>query len=122
LGAEDIERFSELLSDELELRSLDMTGTLEEMRQRLRESLSHESRLRILLDQVSHCEGIAAALFFVMQAVPCILHCENRVGIKIFTMISIEGYSNAEAGLILNEISATNKKNVARNLSCEFSK
>jgi hypothetical protein len=45
-----------------------------------------------------------------MQAVPCILHCENQVGIKILTMISMEGYSNAEAGLILNEISETSKQ------------
>jgi hypothetical protein len=36
----DIEQFSELLSDELELCSLDMTGTLEKMRKLLRESLS----------------------------------------------------------------------------------
>jgi hypothetical protein len=31
LGAEDIEHFSELLSDEPELWSLDMAGTLEEI-------------------------------------------------------------------------------------------
>jgi hypothetical protein len=37
LGAEDIERFPGLLSDELELQSLDMTGMLEEMRQQLKE-------------------------------------------------------------------------------------
>jgi hypothetical protein len=45
-----------------------------------------------------------------MQTVPCILHCENQVGIKIIAMNLMEGYSNTEVGLTLNEISATKKK------------
>jgi hypothetical protein len=61
------------------------------------------------LDQVKH-EGVGEALFLVMQAVPCILHCENRVCLKILTMILVEGYSNAESGVILSSISATSKK------------
>jgi hypothetical protein len=36
IGVEDMELFSELLYDELELRSLDMTGSLEDMRARLK--------------------------------------------------------------------------------------
>jgi hypothetical protein len=103
---EDIEEYSEFLCNELELRSLDMTGTLEEMRQHLRKSLSHESRIQSLLDQVQHYEGVGVALFLVMQVVPCILHFEKRVCLKILTMLLIEGYSNAEAGLILNDINA----------------
>ncbi len=59
---------------------------------------------------MSHCEGVGFALILVVQAVMCILHCENRVCLKIFMMLLIEVYSNAEAGLILNNISATNKK------------
>jgi len=110
IGVEDTELFSELLSDELELRSLDMTGSLEDMRARLKEALHHETQIRQLLDQVSHCEGVGVALFLVLQAVPCILHCENRVCLKILTMLLIEGYSNAEAGLILRYFNALNKK------------
>ncbi len=96
--------------DELQLRSLDMTGTVEELRQHLKQSLQHENRLRTLLDQVNHTEGVGEALFLVMQAMPCILHCENRVCLKILTMILIEGYSNAESGVILSSVSATSKK------------
>jgi hypothetical protein len=109
-GVEDTEVFSELLSDELEIRSLDMTGSIEDMRARLKEALHRELQLRQLLDQILHCEGVGVALFLVLQAVPCILHCENRVCLKILTMLVIEGYSNAEAGLILNEFNARNKK------------
>jgi hypothetical protein len=109
-GMEDIDNFTEFLCDELELRSLDMTGSMEEMLQRLKQSLQHEQRLQVLLDQVSHFEGVGIALFQVMPAVPCILHCENCVCLKIITMLLIEGFLNAEAGLILNHISAKNKK------------
>ncbi len=78
--------FMDLLYEELDLRSLDMMGSMEDIRIRLKESLLHESKMRLLLDQVQHCEGTGLALFLVMQAVPCILHCENRVCIKIITM------------------------------------
>ncbi len=57
-----------------------------------------------------HCEGVDVALFLVMQAVPCILHCENQVCLKISMLILIEGCPNAEAGLILNHASARGKK------------
>ncbi len=108
-GVEDTEVFSELLSDELEIRSLDMTGSIEDMRAQLKEALHHELQLGQLLDQVSHCEGVGVALFLVLQAEPCILHCENRVCHKFLTMLVKEGYSNAEAGLILSEFNARNK-------------
>ncbi len=38
-GLEDIEQFSELLFDKLELRSLDMTGSIEEMQQLIIKSI-----------------------------------------------------------------------------------
>ncbi len=52
-------------------------GSLNEMRLRLQESLVHEAKMRLLLNQVQHCEGVGIALFLVMQAVPCILHCDQ---------------------------------------------
>jgi hypothetical protein len=75
-SAADAADFIDLLYEELELHSLDMTGSLEEMCSRLKESLIHESKMRMPLDQVTHSEGVGLALFLVMQAVPCILHSE----------------------------------------------
>jgi hypothetical protein len=98
---EDSEEFMEFLSSELEVRHLDITGTLEQMRQRLKCALFHELRMQALLHEVQHSEGVGLALYLVMQAVPCILHCENRVSIKILTMLLIEGSSNVQAGNIL---------------------
>jgi hypothetical protein len=116
-NADDAADFTDLLNEELELRSLDMTGSLEVMRDRLRESLQHENRMRLLLDQVNHCEGVGLALFLVMKAVPCILHCENRACIKILSMVVSEGFSNAEAGHILQEEGNSKKKRIEAYIS-----
>jgi hypothetical protein len=83
-NTDDAADFTDMLYDELELCGLDMTGSLEEMNEHLKELLQHERRMRLLLDQVHHCEGVGLALFLVMQAVPCILHCKNRACIKKF--------------------------------------
>jgi hypothetical protein len=94
----------------MELRHLDITGSLEELRERLRTALCHEERIRLLLEQVQHSEGVGAALFLVMQAVPCILHCENRVSLKILLMLLMEGFSNAQAGHILSGTCKSKRK------------
>jgi hypothetical protein len=49
-GADDLEEFTEFLYNELQLRSLNMTGTVEELLQHLKQSLQHENRLRTTLD------------------------------------------------------------------------
>jgi len=41
--------------------------------------------------------------------VPCILHCENWVCLKILTILQTVGFSNAEAGLMLNDVNARSK-------------
>ncbi len=63
----------------------------------------------LVLEEVKRCEGVGTALFMVMQAIPCILHGENRVSI---TMLLIEAFSNAHACTILREYSATKKNSV----------
>jgi hypothetical protein len=114
MNVDDSEEFLEFLSTELELRHLDITGTLQEMRHRLKLASLHELRVHTLLAEVNHSEGVRAALVLVMQAVPCILHCENRVSIKILTMLLIEGFSNAQAGTILREYSNSKKNRCNR--------
>ena len=41
-----------------------------------------------------------------MQTLPCVLHMENRKGIKLLTMAFIEGLSNAKKGLLFNDVNA----------------
>jgi hypothetical protein len=74
-SAADAAKFMDLLYEELELRSLDMKDSLEEISTRLKESLVNKNKMHILLDRVTHCEGVGIALFLVMQELPCILLC-----------------------------------------------
>jgi hypothetical protein len=39
------------------------------------------------------------ALYFIRQAIPCILHLENRTLIKLFILLLREGLSNAQGKL-----------------------
>ena len=47
-----------------------------------------------LISRISQAKTREEAMERIMTFVPCIMHCENRVGIKILTMIFIEGLSN----------------------------
>jgi hypothetical protein len=107
-SVEDISRFNRLLSDELILREeplrnfKDLSWTGRQML--LREHLQLESEIRMLLQKVEHCKGKDAAVFAVLSTIPCILHCENRVALKLLTQLLIEGVSYAVKGTIFEHI------------------
>ncbi|KAL7563793.1 hypothetical protein ACA910_000119 [Epithemia clementina (nom. ined.)] len=80
------------------------TGNLEERRKRLQTRLIKEWRYVQLKPNVEENRRRAAkALFLIMKTVLCILHAENRMGIKIFTMLLIEGYLNSLEGKVHGE-------------------
>jgi hypothetical protein len=39
---------------------------------------------------------------------PCILHCESRVGIKLFTFVLCKGFDNVKEGLLFGHIRSIN--------------
>jgi hypothetical protein len=45
-----------------------------------------------------------------MQTIPCILHMEMRVGLKIFTMILIKGLAEAKAGRLFHDQTSEGKR------------
>lgn len=45
-----------------------------------------------------------------MQTLPCVLHMENRNGIKFLTMALIEGLSNAKKKLLYSDVNAEGKR------------
>ncbi len=87
--------YSQLLNYELKLRNLSVLGTFTERRERLRNELQSEKKLRELLVRLNHSKRDANALFLLIQTLPCILHMENRMGIKIITMLFVKGLSSA---------------------------
>jgi hypothetical protein len=96
--------FIELLENELILQRMCPTGELEELRQRLLEELLLDENLKRHLEKLEHCSHLEACLIALLHKVPCILHLEKRVGIKLLTMLLLEGFSNAQLGLIFSQI------------------
>jgi hypothetical protein len=80
--------FNGLLTSELRLRKKQLHGSMKEQRRRLKECLMIEQRLEMIAQAVSRdTEGREAALILISQAIPCIMHLENRVGEKLITVI-----------------------------------
>lgn len=75
-------------------------------RENLRVALKGESTINRLSKEISHGEVREGAYFLLMQTLPCVLHMENRNGIKLLTMAFIEGLSNAKKRHLFNGINA----------------
>jgi hypothetical protein len=104
--AEEKLQYGELLTDELVLRDMSPLGSVFVKHNTLRKALVAEAKIRLLLTELDHGSPSEGAMFLLIQAIPCILHLENRIGIKILTMLVIEGLSNAKKGLLYNDITA----------------
>jgi hypothetical protein len=103
--ANDRNNFSKLINDELALRGItNLPGNLTTRRVLLKGKLADEWKLLDLKDVIDACERKETALFLLMQTVPCILHLENRVGLKQLEMLIVKGLSNAEEGTILSHL------------------
>jgi len=58
--------------------------------------LAKEQWLAYILSSLSHSEAKEGMLYFIEQAIPCILHLENRTSIKNLMMLFVEGLSGAQ--------------------------
>ena len=104
--AEEKLKFGELLSAELILRGMSPVGRLSTKVETLLKAVRAEAKIRLLLTELEHGSPSEGAMFLLIQAIPCILHMENRVGIKILTMLMIEGLSNAKRKVLYTDIQA----------------
>ena len=102
----EVRSFSQLLSTELMIRDLDNRGSMEMRRKNLQQSLQREATIVRLNREIAHGEVREGAYFLLMNTLPCILHMENRNGIKLLTMIFIEGLSNAKKKLLYTDVNA----------------
>lgn len=104
----DMIDFQDNLIHDLDLRGLDAKGTVRQLRDRLRESMIQEWMYRELKRSIAHGVELNAdgAYFVVMDAVPCSLHMENRVGLKLITMLLIEGLKSADLGSIHSHLTS----------------
>lgn len=108
MNEKELQSFDSLVTNELIVRGMDhdLDGALEIRRESLRVALKGESTINRLSKEISHGEVREGAYFVLMQTLPCVLHMENRNGIKLLTMAFIEGLSNAKNGDIFNNVAA----------------
>jgi len=76
--------------------------------QQLRKACMKEHGIRKLGMALQHGKKIETSKAFLSlhDAVPCILHLENRVGLKFFTMLLHSGLSNAVSGKTFSVLTA----------------
>jgi hypothetical protein len=66
------------------------------MRERLRERLERDKGLEEIVDIINHSSKNIKALVPTTKSVPCILHSEIRIDIKILTMVFSTGINTPE--------------------------
>ena len=104
--------YGEFLSSELKLRRITLVGNLSFRKDTLREQLQKEWTLRNLSAEVKACARSERALFLLMQAIPCVLHMEMRVGLKILTMLLLDGLAAAKDSTLTFPGAKTEKQRV----------
>jgi hypothetical protein len=100
--------FSMLVNCELALRALPTCNNMTIRRECLRVELTKEHRLCELEVELKTNERHEGALFLLMSTIPCILHMEMRVGLKILSVLIMKGLSEAKAGRLYSELRSEN--------------
>jgi hypothetical protein len=97
--------YSDLLDSELIMRGVtDPVGNLAQRQHLLKQLLVVEFPLRNLSGDIEASKRPEHALFLLMQAIPCVLHLENRVSLKTITMLIIDGVSSAVEGILFADV------------------
>lgn len=97
------------VANDLIQRGIRPSGTLEERVEVLRGCLTQEFSYLSLQQAIAHDEiGRQNASVLLIDNLPCLLHLENRVGIKIVTCILRAGLQNAidAKGLIYDQVTS----------------
>jgi hypothetical protein len=102
--------YLEFLQNELRLRGCSPVGSIGRLRSALKSELRKEDRIRKNIRAINHMTEDEGALFLLMQAVPCLLHMENRCGLKLLTMLLIEGLDSAISGDLYTEVRSEQKR------------
>ena len=88
------------ITDEVASRGMPVTGSLFNRQQRLRSCLVNEQQLLDIRRMLADSEPKDQAMYLVLQAVVCIQHLENRIGLKSIESILRSGMSNAQKGTL----------------------
>ncbi len=104
----EVMTFARNITTDLILHGLSPTGSIRDKCDRLKNSLSEEFTFKEHKRSLTYLGRVGSeeALFVLTNTLPCILHLENRVGLKIFTRILEIGLENAKNELILGNVAS----------------
>ena len=96
-SAEQRQQYARSVSNDLRIRRLCMTGTLEERQKRLKCQKVSEWAYKKAVECLDNVKALRKkiAIVLMMDAIPCLLHMENRMGIKFLSMVLKTGLNNA---------------------------
>jgi hypothetical protein len=88
------------VANNLLLCELELTGDLSVMRDMLKVAFAKEFTLREIQEDIEWGTiSQRMAFYLIINAIPCILHMENRVGLKILTRLLRLGLDNWVTGI-----------------------
>jgi hypothetical protein len=100
---DEMDSYIDLLTDELLLRRINPVGDLESLRECLLHEIELEHKLQQHLKKLEHCSKLEQCLTILLHKIPCILHLENRVGLKLLPMLLKEGFDNIKEGFFFGQ-------------------
>jgi hypothetical protein len=95
ISKEEKKQFSSDINTDLGVLRLSRIGSLDVRQERLSHALELLGNLEEIQLQIDAGE-YAGAWILIRQAIPCVLHCENRCGEKILKMILLEGWDERD--------------------------
>ena len=90
--------FTSQLTREFTLRGMNpnVRATFERRVSLMKERLVGENSVKDILEKMDHCKANPEQLINLIMAIPCILHLEMRIGIKMIEMLILFGIANAK--------------------------
>jgi len=96
-------QYARKVTYDLILRGMPVPELLADQQQSLQQALVVEHQYWDLGEAIAACDKERANIIALINNVPCILHLENRTGLKIFTTVVQKGLSRAKSGELFPE-------------------
>ena len=91
-------QYNNIITNDLKIRRLDISGRLELRQQRLKTQLTAEWEFHKANETLKNMKSSRKleALVMMLDSIPCLLHLENRMGIKFLYMCLKSGLTNTK--------------------------
>jgi hypothetical protein len=96
---------------DLAIRGLSVVGSITELQQPPKQSMITEWNYCQIWEAIVYCEkNQDKHVLNLIECVPCVLHMENRCGLKVLSMVLIAGMNNTSGGLTYLNIGNQKKR------------